>query len=381
MHEVDLTELLRSYETLHEQEKYVALAEPIRKLRRLVDRHRDLTRHVRVWLISSTARGGGVAEIMPRVMCLMHDAANMNARWLIMGVHGDCFDDDGQAKARFFSITKHIHNAIHGDGVPLDEWTPEWLPTDPAAVEAMWAQVAACGGAGAGSSEAGEAEEAGAHHRVREPSVMDALDPAGLPLQVAGGESPGGISVADTTPGAAAAADGPAAGAHPVTAAPPAPTAAAQDSAAAVRGPGYLDMIRAIYERVNRDNARTFLHSFLQAADPARDLVVIHDPQPAGMITELKRRVPGLRCVLRMHVGLDFANDATRSAWAFLAPYMTQFDEVVWSAPEYIQDFVRSRSSVVHPGISVLTPKNKELSPYEVTQVTVTVTVTVQLAR
>lgn len=41
----------------------------------------------------------------------------------------------------------------------------------------------------------------------------------------------------------------------------------------------------------------------------------------------------------------------------------------VWSAAEYIPDWMKERGYVVHPGISPLAPKNKELSPYEVTQV------------
>lgn len=64
----------------------------------------------RVWNVSSTARGGGVAEMLTTLLAYAR-GAGVDARWAVIG--GD---------AAFFSITKRIHNRLHGypgDGGPL----------------------------------------------------------------------------------------------------------------------------------------------------------------------------------------------------------------------------------------------------------------------
>jgi trehalose synthase len=56
-----------------------------------------------VWNVTSTARGGGVAEMLAALLPLAR-GANVNARWLVI-----------QAKEDFFRLTKRIHNRLHGD--------------------------------------------------------------------------------------------------------------------------------------------------------------------------------------------------------------------------------------------------------------------------
>jgi trehalose synthase len=55
-----------------------------------------------VQMVNSTALGGGVAEILNRLLPLMRELG-LNVRWDIM--RGD---------ARFFEVTKAFHNALHG---------------------------------------------------------------------------------------------------------------------------------------------------------------------------------------------------------------------------------------------------------------------------
>ena len=65
-----------------------------------------------VWNVNSTARGGGVAEMLMSLLAYARSAA-VDARWLV--ISGD---------ERFFAITKRIHNRLHGfpgDGGPLGE--------------------------------------------------------------------------------------------------------------------------------------------------------------------------------------------------------------------------------------------------------------------
>ena len=60
-----------------------------------------------VWLVSSTATGGGVAEMLPPIVKLLRDLG-INAQWIVIGTR-----DPG-----FFALTKRIHNLIHGTGDP-----------------------------------------------------------------------------------------------------------------------------------------------------------------------------------------------------------------------------------------------------------------------
>src|SRR4051794_14942571 len=60
-----------------------------------------------------------------------------------------------------------------------------------------------------------------------------------------------------------------------------------------------------------------------------RDVVVLHDPQTAGLIPRV--RATGAQVIWRCHVGLDVPNAAAREAWAFLEPYVLQADAYVFS--------------------------------------------------
>ena len=70
---------------------------------------------------------------------------------------------------------------------------------------------------------------------------------------------------------------------------------------------------RSHYERVLRRNADELL-----AVVRPGDVVLIHDPQPAGLVEAVKRA--GARVVWRCHVGRDEPNVWTARAWEFLAP-------------------------------------------------------------
>jgi trehalose synthase len=60
-----------------------------------------------VWMINSTARGGGVAEMMPRLVGLLRDVG-VKTEWCVMG----------SKNPAFFELTKRIHNLIHDSGRP-----------------------------------------------------------------------------------------------------------------------------------------------------------------------------------------------------------------------------------------------------------------------
>ncbi len=65
-----------------------------------------------VWNVNSTAKGGGVAEMLAALLPYAC-GAGVQTRWLVIG------GDD-----QFFTITKRIHNRLHGaagDGDDLDD--------------------------------------------------------------------------------------------------------------------------------------------------------------------------------------------------------------------------------------------------------------------
>src|SRR5947207_208531 len=65
-----------------------------------------------VWNLNSTARGGGVAEMLISLLAYAQ-GAGINARWDVI---------DGNPE--FFAVTKRIHNYLHasqGDSGPLGE--------------------------------------------------------------------------------------------------------------------------------------------------------------------------------------------------------------------------------------------------------------------
>jgi trehalose synthase len=89
---------------------YAAVAHLSRNVEELRDLGSRLTRTIgerTVWMVSSTARGGGVAEMLPQVVTLLRELG-VATRWLVVTP-----DDPA-----FFSLTKRIHNLIHGTGEP-----------------------------------------------------------------------------------------------------------------------------------------------------------------------------------------------------------------------------------------------------------------------
>lgn len=60
-----------------------------------------------VWMVNSTAHGGGVAEMMPVIVSLLRQLG-VRTEWAVIRPH------DG----RFFPLTKRLHNLLHGAGEP-----------------------------------------------------------------------------------------------------------------------------------------------------------------------------------------------------------------------------------------------------------------------
>jgi trehalose synthase len=95
----------------------------------------------------------------------------------------------------------------------------------------------------------------------------------------------------------------------------------------------------------------------------SEDVVVIHDPQPAGLI-RAREKSPG-RWVWRCHIDLSNPNP---EVWGFLRPFVEQYDAAIFSS----QSFARQLSIpqyLFYPCIDPLSEKNKDLDDSFIQQV------------
>jgi trehalose synthase len=88
------------------------LGERYGEIEDLIERGRELFAGRAVWHVNSTARGGGVAELLQSLLAYAR-GGGVDTRWVVVGGNQD-----------FFQITKRIHNRLHGsegDGRPLGD--------------------------------------------------------------------------------------------------------------------------------------------------------------------------------------------------------------------------------------------------------------------
>lgn len=95
------------------------------------------------------------------------------------------------------------------------------------------------------------------------------------------------------------------------------------------------------------------------------DVVILHDPQTAGLANILAER--GVSVVWRCHIGTDRTNDHTEEAWAFLSPHLTQCKAYVFSHQGFVPPHLQGSDVwVIPPSIDPYAPKNRELSRAEI---------------
>jgi len=85
------------------------------------------------------------------------------------------------------------------------------------------------------------------------------------------------------------------------------------------------------------------------------DVIVIHDPQPAGLI-ERKREI-GRSWVWRCHIDVSAPQP---DVWNFLRPWIEQYDAAVFSMPDFAQKLPIPQFRIA-PSIDPLSDKNKPL--------------------
>ena len=95
------------------------------------------------------------------------------------------------------------------------------------------------------------------------------------------------------------------------------------------------------------------LHSF-------GDVVVVHDPQPAGLIAR-KPEVGG-RWLWRCHIDVSTPDPRV---WEFLRDYVARYDATIFSMPDFAQQLTIPQFMVT-PSIDPLSDKNRDLPDDEV---------------
>lgn len=109
------------------------------------------------------------------------------------------------------------------------------------------------------------------------------------------------------------------------------------------------------FEETNKENADSMTFN--------EDIVVIHDPQPAGLIQ--KKKESPAKWVWRCHIDTSHPN---QQVWDFLAKYINQYDASIFSAPSFAKELPIPQH-MIYPAIDPFAEKNRVLSDGEIDKV------------
>jgi trehalose synthase len=117
---------------------------------------------------------------------------------------------------------------------------------------------------------------------------------------------------------------------------------------------------RRHYEDVLRRNGEE-----LRALVRPHDVVLLHDPQPAGLAPLL--REAGAHVVWRCHIGRDEPNVWTERSWEFLRRYVEDVEALVVSRAAFAPPWAElARLHVIPPSIDPFSAKNEPMSDDDV---------------
>ena len=121
------------------------------------------------------------------------------------------------------------------------------------------------------------------------------------------------------------------------------------------------------YEQVLAANADELLARVRRG-----DIVILHDPQTAGLSRALADA--GATVLWRCHIGIDEQNDISRTAWEFLRPYLAAAHGYVFSRRQFAPPWVpQARMWVIPPSIDPFASKNVDLEPDTVQAILATI--------
>jgi trehalose synthase len=114
---------------------------------------------------------------------------------------------------------------------------------------------------------------------------------------------------------------------------------------------------RRVYDAALAPN----LEAILDLVRPG-DVVVLHDPQTAGLAPALA--AAGVHVIWVCHVGIDRPDHLARSAWAFLGADVGAAAAYVFTREAYVWDGLdRERVAIIPPCIDPASPKNAPIDP------------------
>ncbi|MEA3338753.1 MAG: glycosyltransferase [Chloroflexota bacterium] len=109
--------------------------------------------------------------------------------------------------------------------------------------------------------------------------------------------------------------------------------------------------MKSIWRRYNEMNAAKFEGEY--------DFIVVHDPQPAGML-HYHGRGAGKHWAWRCHIDTSHPNPAF---WDFFAPYIGEYEAGVFTMEQYVGPGVSyDHLAIITPTIDPLSPKNAPLA-------------------
>jgi trehalose synthase len=113
---------------------------------------------------------------------------------------------------------------------------------------------------------------------------------------------------------------------------------------------------RSLYEHFAQEAALD-----LMALVRPNDVVILHDPQTAGLAEPLAKY--GAHVIWRSHIGRDEPNESSVRAWEFLAPYVRQAAVRVFTRKAYVpEQLANVRNVIIPPTIDPASPKNQTMS-------------------
>lgn len=113
---------------------------------------------------------------------------------------------------------------------------------------------------------------------------------------------------------------------------------------------GLTSAQEAVFAEYNRRNS--------EALEGSWDYVIVHDPQPCGMIEHIRDAAP--HWIWRCHIDLSTPN---RHVLGFLAPWLARYDAAIFHREEYVPAIADLPTAYIWPpAIDPLAPKNMALS-------------------
>ncbi len=99
----------------------------------------------------------------------------------------------------------------------------------------------------------------------------------------------------------------------------------------------------------------------LRAVVKPGDIVVLHDPQTAGIVPEMKS--VGATVIWRCHVGTEQESAIRTKAWEFLRPSLENADGYVFTRKSLVPDWIdEKRLKIIPPSIDPFSTKNRPMS-------------------